>query len=289
MGVKTYTKERFCQIEKGKSNIYLPAVLSIYADLVDIHNSESNTKKCTADIVKCPIDGSNCNEYTNCNGILRQVYIYNEEHKLIFSLPEDLPSNIWIDNFRLNKRNNKNLTKHEKNLEIMIGEVILKHYSNISWKHYCCSIDNYVDILASLFFFCPDILWCALENEMQNNPIDYNVRRAINRCFDIFTLFDQMIRNNKGEMYEYKNEAILTICNGCQINEIVQIVIQQNIKNLDPIDRAGIIARLATDNFQILCDRMSTQSWEKNKIKKILGKTNYKCIVNCCKTLPFVG
>lgn len=288
MGVKTYTKERFCKIEKGKSIKFLPAVLSIYADLVDIHNSESNTKECRADIVRCPIK-SNCNEYKNCNCTLRQVYIYNEEHKLIFREPQNLPSNILINNTRLNIIDNKNLKNHEKNLEIIIGEVILKHYSNIQWIKYCCSIDNYVDILASLFFFCPDILWCALENEMRNDQIDYNVMRAINRCLDIFTLFDQMIRKHKGEMYEYKDKAILIINNECQINEITQIVIQQNIKNLNPIDRAGIIARLATDNFQILCDHISTQSWEKKKIKKNLGRTNYKCIVNCCKTLPCIG
>lgn len=288
MGVKTYTKERFCELAKEKSIRVLPAVLSIYADLVDIHNAESNTKRCMADIVNCPFE-SNGNECKNCSGKFRQVYIYNKEHKLIFSLPKDLPSNIRIDNTPLRKKRNKNFEKHESNLVIVVGEVILKHYLNIHWNKYCCSIENYVDILASLFFFCPDILRCALENEIQSNKIDYNVVRAINRCLDIFMLFDQMIRNHKGEMYEYEEEALLTISSKCPINEIVQIVMLNGIIKLNSIDRAGIIARLATDNFQILCDWMSKHSWKRRKIKKVLGRMNYKCIVNYCKTMPCVG
>lgn len=287
MGVKTYIKERFCKIENGKMEKFLPTVLSIYADLVDVHNSEDNKTECSACIVSCPVE-HNCAEYINCNGLYRQVYIYNEEHKLIFALPQSL--NIKINNNPSGKKN-RSPKKGMNSFEMMVGEVILRHYANITWKKYCCSIKNYVEILTTLFFFCPDILWCALKNEMQNDKIDYNVKQAINRCLDFFTEIDQMFRSSWKDMpdYEYEKKILLEIERQGQIDEIKQMIIQQYIVGLNEINRAGIIVKIASDNLLLLCERMCTEFRQRGNTRKVLSKANYKCISNICKTMPGVS
>lgn len=288
MGIKSYTKERFCKVAKTKVFCLLPSVLAIYADMVDIHDSVSDTRECKVDVINYPFD-MKYSKYSSYKEILTQVYFFCDEHKLIFKSPKDLPLHIRIDNKPLAIRYNPNLTEDKKMSETIIGEVILRHYVNIQWYDYCCPIESYVDILASLFFFCPDILWCAIVNEIQSNQIDYNVKKAVNRCLNLLTLFDQMIRKHPIEICEYTEDALKIISNECQITEIEQVVLQNHITSAESINRVEAIVDLATTNFRLLCERMCKQSWKKRRVKKFLGKLNYKCIFNTCKSMPNIN
>lgn len=99
----------------------------------------------------------------------------------------------------------------------MKGEVVYKHYKSGHWEECPCTIEDYKAVMASIFFFCSDILWCAISEEMSHaqKGIDSNITPSITRSLEFYILLDKIAKEYGTEVHKRKNieEAIVKISN----------------------------------------------------------------------------
>lgn len=263
--VKDFLKAIFskkCRVRNSKEVKWLPSILSITADLIDIHNSQDNKKVC--EIVSVEYEEEK-----------RLFCIYDSKHSKIYDSPENLPEELQI--------NSKNSAKGPFSLIIEIeGFTIIQHY--LENENQCGrSVESYVEILSSIFFFCPHILWTAIQKEFGASSLDTRVLKAIHNCLAFYIMLEDIESDAGGEVHKNKDQALKAINNAKLMPQIEKVVIwgTSDSKKVDgeKLDHVAQIIQMGGVGIRIIREKLINTSVEKKKLKKILEINNYKKVL----------
>lgn len=274
--VRDYVWQIFSDRSKGEEIRYLPAILSISADLMDIHDAEEYAESCEMTIVKC--EKHNCEGGLGCADRRRTFCKYNENHTLIFEEGKNLPDALRISNGEDEEKKWDVPLEVEKGFLVKIkGEVLYRYYDKRVWGKCFCSLENYIDILAGVFFFCPQILWKAILNEMDHLKVgnDENVKRAIAKCLDIYILLDREEKRYGGDFYRHVGEIFVEISNLHRICEIEDIILQEEKTVWKREDRLMSISEAGNNGINLIRSRLTENKWNKTDACKVFGRENY--------------
>lgn len=251
-----------CRVGKSKEVKWLPSILSITADLIDIHNSQDNKMVC--EIVSVEYEEEK-----------RLFCIYDSKHSRIYDLPENLPEELQI--------NNKSSAKGPFSLIIEIeGFTIIQHY--LESENQCgCSAESYVEILSTIFFFCPHILWTAIQKEFRASSLDTRVLKAIHNCLAFYIMLEDIEADADGEVQKNKDQALKTINNAKLMPQIENVVIgaTSDSKKVDGeiLDHVTQIIQMGGVGIQVIREKLINILVDKKKLKKVLGIKNYKKVL----------
>lgn len=275
--VRDYVGEKFSRYTNTGQVKWLPSILAIMADLMDVQSTLGDTEKCRVAYVNCL--KTQCKRYDECERRYRQFYIYSENHKCIFKSADQLPDGLGI-NSKYKKSSKPEIVKETDAFSARVkGEVIYRHYEKGDWKSCYCTLESYKDILASIFFFCPDILWCAVKAEMNNvhkKRIDGDVVQAIVRSLDFYVLLDKLERKYGEEICKNIDLAVVQINNLHSISEIEDIAIWSKEADSTNVDRILNILEAGSKGIDFVCKKISTSTCEKKYAIKVMGRKNYK-------------
>lgn len=272
--VKDFLKgsvSKLCCGGKTKGGVSLPPILSIMADLIDIHNSQDDKKKC--EVVSVEV-----------NEQKRIFYIYLPQHKMIYAKLEELPNELRITS--------KSSSKEQFSILVQIeGLTIIKHYNENEMQ---CgySLESYMEILSTIFFFCPYILWTAIQEELQpeneNEKLDEvskAILHAIHSCLAFYLTLERLEIEADGDVPQNKNKVLKGINNAKQISQIENVIITQTCEknkrkgDCEKIDHAECVMQVAGIGLQIIREQLINMPAKKKRLKEVLGGSNYKNIM----------
>ena len=284
-------KKSFSVNGRRKKVKYLPAILAISAELLEKKLTKNSNEYCDATLVECKYKDT-CSKSGTCTTALRQFYIYEESHKLIFSLSEDLPDSIKISSAKLSASQTnvirKKLDALEKESSSFLklvdleADIIMKYYNNRVWNDECpCPFENYVALLPNIFFFNPDILCCAIDEELKRKKKDTSVVEAIKTCIEFYILTDDIEKSGVGI-----GEQQVRYNNFHRVREIETTVLEQSENDMGEIkDRIESLTDAGATGLQYLCARKLEFSWNHRQLGSIIGMKNYRYIMKYCKTM----
>ena len=273
------------EIRKRVSDQYLPSVLAITADIFDFHRDYDYAEKvCRAKTLICDHE---CMQ-KKCNISIIQFYIYKDEHEMIFACPEDLPETLRLHNFSGNGIGVEDSIPYDFKMQRRVrleADVILEYYQAKEWNDMCMySLNNYIDVLVSIFFFCPDILCCAIRNEAKYNYNDICVNKAIAICLKIYALL------RKGESKEekmlhclefpYLRDTIVTLFE----NDLKECVTTQQIVDMStevkatPFDRMMQMRDMEAEGLRYISGTLEPRLWRKTLHKLGLKREERKSL-----------
>lgn len=291
MSTKEYSSVRDCvgaifsKRVKGGEKKWLPSVLSIMADLLDVKITWDDEKKCRAVIVECK--KTQCRDFDKCEKKLRQFYIRNENHRYIFEEPNQLPNGVGI--FSKEKKSSKNMimSETEPQLVKLKGEVVYKHYERGNWESCPCGIEEYKAVLSSIFFFCPDILWEAISNEINHmqNGLDSDVTQAIMTSLNFYIVLDEIEKGYSDKSNNDVDEIVVMINNAHIIPEIEEVIVKEERDASVKLDRISMILDAGSAGMEYIRRGLSASKWKKEQMVKVMGKKNCEYLL---KDKPFV-
>lgn len=263
--VKDFLKTAFPNVfkdKKLKEMKLLPSILSITADLIDIHNSQDNKKEC--EIVSV--------EY----GEEKRLFcIYDSKHSKIYDFPENLPRELQI--------NNKYYSKGQFSLIIEVeGFTIIQHY--LENENQCGhSVESYEEILSTIFFFCPHILWAAMQKEFGASSLDASVIKAIHNCLAFYIMLEDIESDADGEVQKNKDQTLKEINNAKLMPQIENMVFYRTNDSIksdgERLDHAVQIIQIGGVGIQVIREKLINTAIEKKKLKEVLGVKNYKKVL----------
>lgn len=268
---------------------YMPSILAISADVIDLCHKPNNKMTCKMEIANCS-DHENCEEESDCNSSKRVFYTYRKEHLLVLEKPEKLDDNLRIDNHYPNEKANPLGEVCAKGVYELAFQVLYQYYEVIPWKTCYWPIDYYEEILASIFLFCPKILCYAIKKELDvSDKADIHVTSAIQKCLDFSIRLDKKIVEekkikSKKERKEFYNN-ILNEINSFHIMRDVEIALT---KDFDQNSSIGDVVKKAMEvSSNVVSEtRKVLEEWSKQKDKKVferdleklIGDNNYSYI-----------
>ena len=285
--VKNYVGNEFSKRNDSKETKWLPSVLAIMADLMDVHSALSNEEECRAVVVEC--GRTQCEWYDECARKRRQLYVYNENHKYIFRPANQLPNELRINNKHKKSKVEESVSEVEAHMARMKGEVIYEHFKRGHWAECPCTIEDYKAVMASIFFFCPDILWCAISEEMSyaQKRVDSSITQPITKSLEFYILLDKIAKEYGTEVHKRRNieEAIVKIHNQHSIPEIEEMTIKNEGNKSANIDRILRILDAGCEGINFICRKMSASTWDKKLAFNVMGRENYEYLSEKSKTV----
>lgn len=251
-----------CRVGNSKEVKWLPSILSITADLIDIHNSPDNKKVC--EIVSVEYEEEK-----------RLFYIYDSKHSAIYDSPENLPEELQI--------NSKNSAKGPFSIIIEIeGYTIIQHY--LENEDQCgYTVESYVEILSTIFFFCPHILWTAIHKEFGASSLDTRVLKAIHNCLAFYIMLEDIESDADGEVHKNKEQALKEINNAKLMPQIENVVIWATSDSKkddgERLDHVVQIIHMGDVGIRVIREKLINTPVEKKKLKKVLGINNYRKVL----------
>lgn len=246
----------------------IPAMLAIVADIMDyyIENDSGISNIKEFNLVPPGIERSG------------KFFGYVEDHKLIFvdttKLPKELLINTKDDISENQSKKYKTLiSKYYKNDCILTGQYIMLKYNNIyTGPSFVVDKEQYIDILAALFFFNKQLFIKALDVQLKERNL--YVGHAIKKCAEILVESYLIYNSSKKKddmLLEYRNSNLFTDIESLTYND------EYNDGILG--DNLHRIGRITTDTLNGLLAYVRNDNYDKRKLKKILGKKCYKyCI-----------
>ena len=270
--VSKYVRTKLIQQAGGKS-VNFPPVLSISANLIDLHNAKEYAEMCEPVVVSC--DGAaqydRCRE---CSYKKRQFYKYHNGHASVFKTAAKS-----LDRLPGKAKAEKNvLIKFLENWKLvqLEGDFLLAHYEKWRWDECIWPHESYENILTGLFFFCPKILWCAVSSEIEAAKRDIYVIRAIKKCLELYVLLDGIERSYKEENCYYAEEAARIISDSHLIEEIAVIALEKESERFHSKDRLDLICQLAEEGLQFMGEMTVSEPLKGRHAVKVLGRRNYR-------------
>lgn len=263
--VKNFLKAKFskeCHAGKFKDAKWLPSILSITADLIDIHDSHDNEKEC--EIVSVEFGKEK-----------RLFCIYDSKHARIYDLPDNLPKELQI--------NSKSFFNGSFSIIIEVeGYTIIQHYlENESQCGY--SAKSYVEILSTIFFFCPHILWETIKRELESTYVDTRVLDAIHSCLTFYIILEDVESEADGEVYKNKDQVLKAISNAKLMPQIENMIFRSTSDSKkddgEILDHAEQIIKISGVGIQFIREKLINALINKKKLKKVLGAKNYKKVL----------
>lgn len=268
---------------------YMPSILSISADVIDLYNKPNNKMQCKMEIANCSVH-ENCEEESDCDSSKRVFYTYRKEHLLVLEKPEKLDNNLRIDNCYPNEKGNPLGELWAKGVYELAFKVLYQYYEVIPWSMCYWHIDYYEEILASIFLFCPKILCYAIKKELDvSDKADIHVTSAIQKCLDFSIRLDKKIKDEKDIKKKKEREdfykKILNEINSFHIMRDVEIALTKDS------DQNSSIGDVVKKTMEVSSDVVSKTrkvllEWSKQKdkkvfardLKKLIGDNNYNYI-----------
>lgn len=273
--VRDYVRRSFSTRLEDEEIKWLPSILAISADLMDAHN----TKDSRMVVVRC--GQFLCDRCAECSNKKRMFCIYDDAHTFIFKEASELPADLQINNqFETDTILEQIDTMEETDIFLMQikGETIYKYSEKQVWEDCYCPLENYKEILAAIFFFCPQILWSAILYEMNHAQcdIDEYVIQAVTRCLNFYIFLDKKDKMYGKDVYKHSHEIIVEISNLRGIREIEEVMLQEELSRWTVEDRIMGILDAASQGIDLIRREMSGQIWKKDYADKILGAKNYE-------------
>lgn len=285
--VKNYVGKEFSKRNDSKQTKWLPSVLAIMADLMDVHSTSGDEEECRAVVVECR--RTQCEWYDECVRKRRQFYVYDENQKCIFNRADQLPDELRINNKYKKSKEKENVSEIEAHMVRMKGEVVYTHYKRGHWVECPCTIEDYKAVMASIFFFCPDILWCAISEEMSHaqKGVDRSITQPIIRSLEFYILLDKIEKEYGTKDHKRKNieEAIVKINNQHSIPEVEEVAIKNEGNKSANIDRILRILDAGCEGINFICRKMIASTWDKKLAFKVMGRENYEYLSEKSKTV----
>lgn len=279
--VRDCIQTQFTRQNEGELTVYFPAVLSICADLFDLHNAK-RSRKCRAVIVSCECKNfSGCEE---CKHRIRQFYgEHNGGYVDVLRPADELPEQLQISDRKKAKGISAGLRK--KPLVLLECDFLLTHFGKWCWDQCNWPHESYVNMLAGLFFFCPKILEVAISSEIGKKAIDRNVTQAIKKCLGLYVLLDGIERSHKEEVWRYVVEAAQKISDSHVIEEIAEISLEKESAGFCTADRIECLCQVAEEGMMFIGGRVVRGDINGWNAIRVLGWRNYRYLCEHGKAL----